>query len=77
MVAGPRAQSKVVETINGSGNYGFILFAINDRIDLSAFNTDFESLSFDVEGNSVTIDAGQCVITVDGGQQLEAGHFLF
>jgi len=48
-----------------------------DRFDLSALDTDFDSLSFVAERNSVMVDTGHGVIVVDGAQQLIAGHFLF
>jgi TolB-like protein len=48
-----------------------------DRIDLSAFSTDFESLTLLVEESSLIVDTGDGLVRIPGITELQAGHFLF
>ena len=48
-----------------------------DRIDVSAFEIDYESLIFLSDDSSLIIDTGDGLIRVFGVDELQPGHFLF
>jgi hypothetical protein len=48
-----------------------------DRLDVSAFDTEFQSLTLLSDDSSLIIDTGHGLIRLFGVTELQAEHFLF